>query len=82
MKTSNSNLLPMNIENTAFLVERLGQDCHPMQFLRELTQNSIEAIQRTGKPGEISWDYDPVTYRETGVRKLSITDNRRRHERF
>ena len=24
--------------------DRLGEDCYPLQFLRELTQNSIEAI--------------------------------------
>ena len=37
--------LPMTVAGTGFLVDRLGQDCSPLQFLRELTQNSIEAIQ-------------------------------------
>ncbi len=36
--------LDMTVEkNTGFMVDRLGQDCAPLQFLRELTQkNSIE----------------------------------------
>ena len=37
--------LPLTVQNTGFLLERLGEDCHPLQFLRELTQNAIEAIQ-------------------------------------
>ncbi|MFZ1007624.1 MAG: hypothetical protein WAN65_12355, partial [Candidatus Sulfotelmatobacter sp.] len=45
-----------------FLLDRLGQDCHPLQFLRELTQNGIEAVGRTGAPGKIIWDVDWNTY--------------------
>lgn len=67
------NFLAMSVSNIGFLLDRLGQDCHPLQFLRELTQNSIEAIQRTGKPGEIIWDVDWVTF-DFGIRKLCITD--------
>ena len=52
------NLLPMTVLNIGFLLDRLGQDCHPLQYLRELTQNSIEAISRVGAPGEITWDVD------------------------
>ncbi len=44
-------LLAMSVHNIGFLLDRLGQDCHPLQFLRELTQNGIEAIERTGEPG-------------------------------
>ncbi len=55
-------------------VDRLGQDCHPLQFLRELTQNSIQAIQRTGNPGEIIWDCDWNTFDLQGVKKLCIID--------
>jgi len=43
-------ILPMTVSNIGFLLDRLGQDCHPLQFLRELTQNSIEAIERTHQP--------------------------------
>jgi hypothetical protein len=69
------NLLPMTVHNIGFLLDRLGQDCHPLQYLRELTQNSIEAIVRTQAPGEIIWDVDWTIYETTGVYKLCITDN-------
>src|SRR5207247_911185 len=42
--------------------DRLGQDCAPLQYLRELTQNAIEAVQRTGVPGQITWDVDWISY--------------------
>ena len=64
----------MTVKNTGFLLDRLGQDCHPLQFLRELTQNSIEAIQKAGGPGEIIWDVDWKHFEMTGVRKLAIID--------
>lgn len=67
--------LAMTVYNTGFLVDRLGEDCHPLQHLRELTTNSIEAILRTPeKSGEIVWDVDWVTYDLESVFKLSITD--------
>src|SRR5580692_11911587 len=68
--------LPMTVKNTGFLVDRLGQDCHPLQFLRELTQNSIEAILRSKQTNcEIIWDVDWTTFDLDGVQKLCITDN-------
>jgi len=80
MSTRNTNggdnFLAMSVHNIGFLLDRLGQDCHPLQYLRELTRNSIEAIQRTGGKGDIIWDVDWTTYDlEDGVYKLSITDN-------
>ncbi len=66
--------LAMTVSNIGFLLDRLGQDCHPLQFLRELTQNSIEAIQRSGKSGEIIWDVDWTYFLMQGVQKLCITD--------
>ena len=39
------NTLPMTVENMTFMLDRLGQDCAPLQFVRELTQNAIEAIR-------------------------------------
>ena len=52
---------PMTVKNTGFLLDRMGQDCHPLQFLRELTRNAIEAIQRTGSSGQVLWDVDWTT---------------------
>lgn len=69
------NFLEMTVSNIGFLLDRLGQDCHPLQFLRELTQNSIEAIIRAGGKGEIIWDIDWVTYDLESLKKLCITDN-------
>jgi hypothetical protein len=67
--------LAMTVNNTGFLVDRLGEDCHPLQHLRELTTNSIEAILRTPeRTGEIVWDADWVTYDLESRYKLCITD--------
>ncbi len=62
----------MGVANVGFMVDRLGQDCHPLQYLRELTQNAIEAMD--GKGGEVVWDVDWNTYDLTGNYKLSIID--------
>ncbi|HJY84501.1 MAG TPA: ATP-binding protein [Candidatus Binatia bacterium] len=70
--------LPLTVKNTGFLLERLGKDCHPLQFLRELTQNSVEAILRTKeRTGEIIWDVDWTSYElgDYGAYKLCVIDN-------
>lgn len=67
-----AGLLPMKVKNIAFLVDKLGEDCHPLQFVRELTHNAIQAIDRTpGRTGTIIWDATSAF----GGTKLSITDN-------
>lgn len=74
---SGGKTLPLAVaaSGIGFLLDRLGKDCHPLQFLRELTQNAIEAIQRTDeKHGEVVWDVDWVTHALEGVYKLSIAD--------
>ena len=54
-----SDLLPMSVRDMAFFIDKLNEDCSPLQFLRELTKNSIEAIQALDEPvGEIRWDLD------------------------
>lgn len=68
------NFLAMTVHNIGFLLDRLGQDCHPLQYLRELTQNSIEAIIRSGVPGEIVWDVDWTAFDLDDVHKLCVTD--------
>lgn len=66
--------LPMGIENIGFMLERLGRDCDDLQFLRELTQNSLEA-QAT----KIVWDADWTIWEASGgtVYKLCCIDNGR-----
>jgi len=56
------------------MLERLGRDCSPLQYVREYVQNSIEAIQRAEcDDGQIlidaNWDLNDSAY------KLSFTDN-------
>lgn len=64
----------MQVENMGFLLDRLGKDCAPLQYIRELTQNSIEAIVRAGRTeGQINWDVDDSL--PNTASKLSITDN-------
>lgn len=67
--------LEMTVHNVGFMVDRVGRDCGPLQFLRELTQNSVQGILRTpdGR-GEVIWDVDWEQYDETGVRKLCVID--------
>ena len=70
---------PMNVKNIGFMLERLGRDCAPLQFVRELTQNAIEAnlaaINRgLTASGEIVWDVDWVYFSETGVYKVCVVD--------
>jgi hypothetical protein len=66
---------PMQVGNMTLMLDRLGEDCAPLQFLRELTQNALEAIQRlSDHSGEVTWDVDWNTYTLTDVFKLCIID--------
>lgn len=65
----------MRTANMSFLLDRLGQDCAPLQYLRELTQNAIQAIARLPKAeGEVVWDVDWNIHTLSGRYKLSIVD--------
>ena len=64
----------MTVHKVGFLLDRLGRDCSPLQYLRELTQNAIEAVQRTGKSGTIIWDVDWISYDLGGPMKVCIVD--------
>ena len=75
MPATDDKTLPLSVKNTGFLLDRMGEDCHPLQFLRELTQNAIEAINKNGGKGEILWDVDWNMYELDGVYKLCIIDN-------
>ena len=57
------------------MLDRLGKDCSPLQFLRELTQNALEAIAAVDRErGEVIWDVDWNMYDLESVYKLSVTD--------
>ena len=36
-----SGTLALKVANTGFMLDRLGMDCDDLQFLRELTKNSM-----------------------------------------
>jgi hypothetical protein len=68
--------LPMTVENMTFMIDRLHRDCSPLQFVRELTQNAIEAIQGlSDSKGTLIWDVDWNRYDLTKVYKLAIIDS-------
>jgi hypothetical protein len=65
----------MTVSNTGFMLDRLGQDCAPLQYLRELTQNGLEAILATEDgDGEIIWDVDWPLFDLGAVYKLCVID--------
>jgi hypothetical protein len=67
--------LPMSVANMTFLVNRLGEDCAPLQFVRELTQNALEACAAVADgPREVVWDVDWNYYQLSGVLKLACID--------
>ena len=77
MSTNAHDTLPMSVANMTFLVNKLGEDCAPLQFARELTQNALDGITqiRTAK-GEVVWDVDWNYFDlSDGVYKLSCIDN-------
>lgn len=62
----------MGVNDVGFLIESLGADAAPLQYVRELVQNELESIGRAGiENGQIEIDYRDVK----GVRKLRITGN-------
>jgi hypothetical protein len=72
------DLLPMSVAKMGFPVDRLNRDCAPLQFLRELTKNAIEGIERLpSATGEIRWDVDWNRFDLVGpdsAQKLCIID--------
>ena len=66
--------LPMTVDKVGFLLDRLGRTVRHSRYLRELTQNAIESIQRTGEPGQITWDVDWTLYDCGLPMKLCVID--------
>jgi uncharacterized membrane protein YgcG len=71
----------LEVENNTYLVEKIASECAPLQYVRELTVNAIQAIQAriahgaTGLEGAILWDVDWLVLESKGVYKLQISDN-------
>ena len=70
-----NKISPMKAGRIAVGVRRLHAECANLQFLRELTQNSLESILMRGGEGNIEWTFDDVWYKENGSMKLCIIDD-------
>src|SRR6516225_3426321 len=67
--------LPMSVADMTFMVNKLGEDCSPLQYIRELTQNALEAVQHLGgQDGEVIWDIYWPHYELDDVFKLCCID--------
>lgn len=67
--------MELDVEDASFLLDKLGQGCEPLQFLREITENAVQAVQATpAGRGEVVWDLDWVSYAADGLMKLSCVD--------
>jgi len=75
-----SSTQPIAVGNPTFLIDRMGLDCSPLQFVRELTQNAFEAIHKRrdlgwSGEGRVIWDVDWNLVSNYGVFKLQVSDN-------
>ena len=77
MTITNVELMSIDPEKTGFMLNLWASDVSADQFLRELTQNSIEAIQELPfeQAGNIYWQNDPEYEQQYKAPKLSIIDN-------
>lgn len=75
METVPTSTMELEVENASFMLDTLGKDCEPLQFLRELTENAIQATQAIpGRRGKVIWDIDWATYDADGLVKLCCID--------
>ena len=75
ISVASGDLLPMSVDKMGFLIDKLFDDCAPLQFVRELTKNSVDSIMRLPEPaGEIRWDVDWTRIDLTGQVKLCVID--------
>lgn len=66
----------VNANGLTALIQNLGRDCTPSQFLREFTKNAFEACQRAGAHrGRVEVDYNGELYASRGKYKMSFIDN-------
>lgn len=75
MSADSRDTLPMSVADMTFMVNKLGEDCSPLQYIRELTQNAIQAVQHLGgEPGDVIWDINWPHYDLDEVFKLCCID--------
>jgi len=56
------------------MLQKMAASCPPTQFIRELTQNAFDAIDRD-REGTVRWTVDDWYLRKNGVRKLCVVDS-------
>lgn len=69
--------LAMGVEpgGLGFMLDMFGHNTPPLQFLREFTQNSIQAVLATPeRTGTVVWDVYEPWVEEYGVKKLCCID--------
>lgn len=76
-KTGNDDfsLTEMTADNVSWGVDLLHKDCADMQFLREFTENGIQAVEDAGGEGDVVWTYDRRWHEKNGSYKATIIDN-------
>lgn len=67
------------VDDTGWIIEKLGEDVLPEQDKRELTENGVLAVLRElersgGSQGELLWDVDDIYFQTYGVRKICLID--------
>jgi hypothetical protein len=65
----------VNAGGLTALIQNLGRDCTPSQFMREFAKNGFQACQRAGASGRIEVDFNDAIYQKTGYYKIAFTDN-------
>ena len=63
----------VNSSGLTALIQNLGPDCTPSQFMREFVKNAFEACQRAGVNGRVEVDFNDYS-RSKGEYKISFTD--------
>ncbi len=67
--------MPMSVANMTFLVNKLGNECAPLQFIRELTQNALESCEANADNKRlVVWDVDWKYWQLSDVFKLCCID--------
>ena len=51
----------IGVSNSSFVIDRLAADCAPMQWLRELSHNGIQAVGKVEDGGVVVWARDEWT---------------------
>ncbi|MDB5618101.1 ATP-binding protein [Tardiphaga sp.] len=72
-----NNFQPTGVNSSGLtaLIQNLGRDCTPTQFLREFVKNAFEARQRAGGVGRVEVDFNDSLHASTSHYKISFTDS-------